>query len=193
MAAIERDLQREGYIFRYVDPDDFGTPDNAFLVCTFWYVNALAALGRRDEARAIFERLLTLLTSSDERRLGTTLKLVNIGLVPLVLLRWRIDAAWWRLLHGSRAALPAAIHNAPESGRKNSAINGAGRKASMATSWVNSPQCGWMSIGFTEFTKGLRKSLPNIAVRSLSRLPKASASDSSPPGPTHMMKRPLER
>ncbi len=60
VAAIEHDLQREGYIFRYVDPDDFGTPDNAFLVCTFWYVNALAALDRRDEARAIFERLLTL-------------------------------------------------------------------------------------------------------------------------------------
>ena len=31
--------------------DDFGAPENAFLVCTFWYVNALAALGRRDEAR----------------------------------------------------------------------------------------------------------------------------------------------
>ena len=33
-------------------------PENAFVVCTFWYVNALAALGRRDEARALFERLL---------------------------------------------------------------------------------------------------------------------------------------
>ena len=33
-------------------------PENAFVVCSFWYVNALAALGRRDEARALFERLL---------------------------------------------------------------------------------------------------------------------------------------
>ncbi len=33
-------------------------PENAFVVCTFWYVNALAAIGRRDEARAIFARLL---------------------------------------------------------------------------------------------------------------------------------------
>ena len=32
--------------------------ENAFIVCTFWYINALAALGRRDEARALFENLL---------------------------------------------------------------------------------------------------------------------------------------
>jgi GH15 family glucan-1,4-alpha-glucosidase len=34
------------------------SPENAFLICTFWYINALSALGRRDEARALFERLL---------------------------------------------------------------------------------------------------------------------------------------
>jgi GH15 family glucan-1,4-alpha-glucosidase len=56
--AIERDLMRGGYVFRYVEQDDFGLPQNAFLVCTFWLVNALAAIGRRDEARALFERLL---------------------------------------------------------------------------------------------------------------------------------------
>ncbi|MFT3735038.1 MAG: glycoside hydrolase family 15 protein [Rhodocyclaceae bacterium] len=58
VAAIERDLRRGDYIFRYIEEDDFGAPENAFLVCSFWYVNALAALGRRDEARAHFERLL---------------------------------------------------------------------------------------------------------------------------------------
>jgi GH15 family glucan-1,4-alpha-glucosidase len=56
--AVERQLMRGGYIFRYVGRDDFGEPENAFLVCTFWYVNALVATGRRDEARAVFERLL---------------------------------------------------------------------------------------------------------------------------------------
>ena len=56
--AIERDLKRGDFVFRYVDSDDFGVPENAFVVCTFWYVNALAALGRRDEARERFERLL---------------------------------------------------------------------------------------------------------------------------------------
>ena len=54
--AVERDLRRGDFIFRYVETDDFGEPENAFLVCTFWYVNALAALGRRDEARALFEK-----------------------------------------------------------------------------------------------------------------------------------------
>ena len=43
---------------RYVTPDDFGRPETAFIVCSFWYVDALHALGREDEARALFERLL---------------------------------------------------------------------------------------------------------------------------------------
>lgn len=58
VAAIEKELRRGDYIFRYVDQDDFGVPEHAFLVCTFWYVNALATLGRRDEARELFEKLL---------------------------------------------------------------------------------------------------------------------------------------
>jgi GH15 family glucan-1,4-alpha-glucosidase len=58
VAAVEQDLLRGDYIFRYIEKDDFGEPENAFLVCTFWYVNALAAIGRRDEARALFEKLL---------------------------------------------------------------------------------------------------------------------------------------
>ncbi|MEP6550159.1 MAG: glycoside hydrolase family 15 protein [Gemmatimonadales bacterium] len=58
VAAIERDLKRGDFIFRYSERDDFGTPENAFLVCTFWYINALAALGRRDEARSLFENVL---------------------------------------------------------------------------------------------------------------------------------------
>ncbi|HVJ74141.1 MAG TPA: glycoside hydrolase family 15 protein [Casimicrobiaceae bacterium] len=56
--AIGRELKRGDFVFRYVENDDFGAPDNAFVVCTFWYVNALAQLGRRDEARDIHGRLL---------------------------------------------------------------------------------------------------------------------------------------
>jgi len=41
-----------------VAADDFGVPANAFIICTFWYINALAAVGRRVEARSLFERLL---------------------------------------------------------------------------------------------------------------------------------------
>jgi GH15 family glucan-1,4-alpha-glucosidase len=56
--AIERDLKRGEFVFRYVENDDFGAPSNAFFVCTFWLVDALVAIGRRDEARALFTRLL---------------------------------------------------------------------------------------------------------------------------------------
>jgi GH15 family glucan-1,4-alpha-glucosidase len=56
--AIGRDLKRGDFIFRYVEADDFGTPENAFLACTFWYINALASLGDHDEARALFEHVL---------------------------------------------------------------------------------------------------------------------------------------
>jgi len=58
VGAIERELRRGDFIFRYSQPDDFGAPENAFLVCTFWYVDALAALGRREEARELFEATL---------------------------------------------------------------------------------------------------------------------------------------
>jgi GH15 family glucan-1,4-alpha-glucosidase len=58
VAAIEGELKHGDFIFRYVERDDFGHPENAFLVCTFWYVYALHALGRRDEAQATFESLL---------------------------------------------------------------------------------------------------------------------------------------
>jgi GH15 family glucan-1,4-alpha-glucosidase len=58
VGAIEHELKRGDFVFRYVDSDDFGAPENAFVVCSFWHVNALAALGRHDEARERFERLL---------------------------------------------------------------------------------------------------------------------------------------
>lgn len=57
--AIEKDLKRGDFIFRYSEEDDFGRPETAFLVCTFWYINALAAIGRRDEARSLFEKVLS--------------------------------------------------------------------------------------------------------------------------------------
>jgi GH15 family glucan-1,4-alpha-glucosidase len=58
VAAIERELRQGNYVFRYTEEDDFGAPRNAFAVCTFWYVHALSALGRTDEARDIFENML---------------------------------------------------------------------------------------------------------------------------------------
>lgn len=58
LEAIERELVREGFVYRYTEADDFGEPQNAFLVCAFWLVDAQAMAGRRDRARELFERLL---------------------------------------------------------------------------------------------------------------------------------------
>lgn len=61
IAAIERDLKHGDFIYRYVERDDFGFPENSFLVCTFWYIEALARMGgeRRDEARRLYEKVLS--------------------------------------------------------------------------------------------------------------------------------------
>lgn len=56
--AIAKDLRPGDFVFRYVEKDDFGVPTNAFIVCTFWYIYALSALGRMVEARELFEKLL---------------------------------------------------------------------------------------------------------------------------------------
>jgi GH15 family glucan-1,4-alpha-glucosidase len=58
VAAVERDLKRGDFVYRYSEPDDFGVPANAFIVCTFWYIDAITRLGRREEARALFETML---------------------------------------------------------------------------------------------------------------------------------------
>lgn len=55
---IEQDLGRDGLLYRYKNRDDFGEPSSAFTVCSFWLVKALAVIGRRDQARALFEQLL---------------------------------------------------------------------------------------------------------------------------------------
>ncbi len=57
--ALERELRCGCYMHRYIEADDFGVPENAFVVCTFWYIYALAGLGRSDEARDLFEKLLS--------------------------------------------------------------------------------------------------------------------------------------
>jgi GH15 family glucan-1,4-alpha-glucosidase len=58
MAQVEKELKQGDFVFRYSDEDDFGVPQNAFLVCTFWYIDALAATGRKDEARELFRAML---------------------------------------------------------------------------------------------------------------------------------------
>ncbi len=58
LAMVEDRLRRGPYLFRYNRPDDFGFPETSFSICTFWFIDALAAVGRTDEARGLFENML---------------------------------------------------------------------------------------------------------------------------------------
>jgi GH15 family glucan-1,4-alpha-glucosidase len=61
--AVSRELGRDGFVSRYstAETDDGLQGDEGqFLACSFWLVSALARGGRRDEARALFERLVGL-------------------------------------------------------------------------------------------------------------------------------------
>ena len=56
--VLEATLCDGPFMRRYEAPDDFGKPETAFNVCSFWRIDALARVGRADEAREIFEALL---------------------------------------------------------------------------------------------------------------------------------------
>ncbi|UYQ94624.1 glycoside hydrolase family 15 protein [Chitinophaga horti] len=59
LAAVEKELKASnGLFYRYLHSDDFGKPKTTFLVCAFWYVEALACVGRLDDAMREFENLL---------------------------------------------------------------------------------------------------------------------------------------
>jgi len=55
--SIRRELSNDGWLFRYRLDDGFGSPKVAFIICTFWLVEALADAGRTDEAREIMDRV----------------------------------------------------------------------------------------------------------------------------------------
>jgi len=60
--AIERDLMVDGFLLRYdtgASEDGLPPGEGAFLACSFWLVDAWLMLGRREEAEALFERLLS--------------------------------------------------------------------------------------------------------------------------------------
>jgi GH15 family glucan-1,4-alpha-glucosidase len=66
IAAIERQLVHEGFVLRYTTSDTDenvdGLPgrEGAFIACSFWMVDALSLTGRHDDARAMFERVLSI-------------------------------------------------------------------------------------------------------------------------------------
>jgi GH15 family glucan-1,4-alpha-glucosidase len=61
IATVERlseVLGRGPFMLRYEEADDFGVPEVGFNVCAFWRIDALARIGREEEARKLFEELL---------------------------------------------------------------------------------------------------------------------------------------
>jgi GH15 family glucan-1,4-alpha-glucosidase len=63
VAAVERHLMKDGFVQRYdtaESPDGLPAGEDVFLACSFWLADNYIVLGRRDEARELFERLLTI-------------------------------------------------------------------------------------------------------------------------------------
>ncbi len=59
LKALENELlATNGLFYRYKHQDDFGEPETTFLICAFWYVEALACVNRIDEAIKIFDNLV---------------------------------------------------------------------------------------------------------------------------------------
>jgi GH15 family glucan-1,4-alpha-glucosidase len=59
LIGLEKELKTEdGLFYRYLHADDFGKPKTTFLICAFWYVEALACVGRTDEAITEFENII---------------------------------------------------------------------------------------------------------------------------------------
>ena len=64
LRAVEAGLRRGSNMLRYAIEDDFGLPSTAFNVCTFWLIEALWMTGRNEDARELFEEMLSRRTSA---------------------------------------------------------------------------------------------------------------------------------
>lgn len=57
--SIREHLQYKGLMYRYKSADDFGYPSSSFTVCNFWMIQALYAIGEKEEARRMFDTIVT--------------------------------------------------------------------------------------------------------------------------------------
>ncbi len=98
--AIRADLEHHGWLKRYRTNDGFGVPVVAFTLCTFWLVEALAKLGRTEEARVLMERI---------RSSSSGLGLLSEDIEPLSGVMWgNFPQAYSHvgLIHAAFAASP---------------------------------------------------------------------------------------
>jgi GH15 family glucan-1,4-alpha-glucosidase len=56
--AVRRGTDATGFSYRFVREDDFGKPEAACVMCSFWVAQALARLGRTSDAQNILARVL---------------------------------------------------------------------------------------------------------------------------------------
>ncbi|MBU1128503.1 MAG: glycoside hydrolase family 15 protein [Candidatus Omnitrophica bacterium] len=54
-----KNLVKNGFVFRYLDEDDFGIPENSFIVCNFWMINALYLIGEKKKAKDMFDKIVS--------------------------------------------------------------------------------------------------------------------------------------
>lgn len=55
----QKQLCKNGLMYRYKNKDDFGQPSSSFTICTFWMINSLYKIGEKEQATKVFEQLLS--------------------------------------------------------------------------------------------------------------------------------------
>jgi GH15 family glucan-1,4-alpha-glucosidase len=104
--AIEKRLMKDGFVQRYdtrTTDDGLPTGEGAFLACSFWMVTCLWLIGRKDDATAMFERLLALRNdvgllseeydSAEKRMVGNFPQALSH--IALIHSAFAISGLWW--------------------------------------------------------------------------------------------------
>ena len=84
-------MRRGDFLLRYDEEDDFGLPETAFLVCTLWWILALAQIGEQREGARLFERCWTAAIIWACWRRTWRRRAANVGQLPADLQHGRPD------------------------------------------------------------------------------------------------------
>lgn len=80
IAMVEKRLMHDKYLFsRYLNDDGLSCKDNPFLLLSFWYAEALIEMGRKDEAKKVYETILGL--SNDLKLFSEEIDLSNFDMI----------------------------------------------------------------------------------------------------------------